>query len=210
MDTVSKMEGYASMRVQGPRDSYGNLGLTISLRTADLNSYNSMSFWTKCVACSSVALSLVDSTGKSRLLYPGDDFGPPTRQFKRLSFNIATPTEASDGFNLQSVASISFLAHSTNGTTMTFWIDDLVVDNAISNPSFVYKGRVLPTDQVEFLFGERIQRPENAASVLPFLSYPPAMDEFAFIATAAIFVSITMGSSIRSVRSRPPKTTNPT
>jgi hypothetical protein len=210
MDTVSKMEGYASIRVQGPRDSYGNLGLTLSLRTVDLSSYNSMSFWTKCVACSSVALSLVDSTGKSRLLYAGDDFGLPTRQFKRFSFNIATPIGAGDGFNLQSVASISFLAHSTNGTTMTFWIDDLVVDNANSNSSFLYKGRVLPRDQVEFLFEERIQGSENAASVLPFLSYPPAMDEFAFIATAAIFVFITMGSSIRSVRSRPPSTTNPT
>jgi hypothetical protein len=200
-DTLSKMEGYASVRVQGSSDPYGNLGLTLSLRTADLSLYNTISFWTKCIGCSAVALSLVDTAGKDRLVYPEIDQGSPASQFKRFSADIGKAIGASDGFDVKSVASMSFLAHSTNGTAMTFWIDDVVVDSEVSNPAFLFKGRVLPRDQVEFLFEETVQGSENVASVFPFLSYPPVMDEFAYVATAFIFVAIIMGRFIRSLRS---------
>jgi hypothetical protein len=199
-DTVFKMEGYASVRVRGTGDSFGNLGLTLTLPMADLSLYNSISFWAKCVACSTVVLSIVDGMKNSRLFYPRGDFGPPTSQFKRFSINLGTPIGASDEVNLHSVASISFLAHSNNGTSMTLWVDDLVVDNTISTPSFLFKGRVLATDHVEFLFDQRVQGSENAANVLPVLSYPPTMDEFALVATALIFVSIIMVSLIRPIR----------
>jgi hypothetical protein len=195
-DTVSKMEGRASVSVYGTGDLFGNTGLTLSTPDADISAYNSISFWARCLFCSSIALGLEDSAGGFRLLYPPTDLGPPGLQFKRFTFNIGTSSGGGGGLNLRSILSISFLALSEHRTPTTLWIDDVVVQNEGSNSPSLYKGRVLPRDAVEFLFEERIPRSASVPSVLPFLSYSPVLDELSLIATTAIFVLITILSYV--------------
>jgi hypothetical protein len=87
------------------------------------------------------------------------------------------------------MASMSFLAFSSAHSQRTLWIDDVLFQQRIANPTFVYKGRVLPSDLVEFEFIEELKGPGQSVAKLPVLSYPPPIDIFSLAATtlAAIY-----------------------
>lgn len=191
VDYVDKMEGEGSLRVDGTGDYLGNLGSILSFSPTDYSQYNTVSFWAKCLSCSSLTVNIVDNAQRARTFYDVEAaVGGVTSQYKRFSVSINAPTGGDLGFDLHSVAAISFLAHSGTQSTITLWIDDVVIENVIPNQGFLYKGRVLRIDEVQFRFEEILQStaPAGVPATLPVLFYPPAFDLISLTATTAIFL----------------------
>src|SRR5438093_1036786 len=188
LDHVANMEGNSSTKVSGIRDPFGNVGLVLSLPQTDYIHYDTISFWAKCISCSLMTVNLVDIAGNPRTFYDvGGHTAGPTSQYRRISLLINMPSGENPEFDIHLVSSISFLAYSGNQSAMTLWIDDVVVQKNVPNPSFLYKGRVLRTDEVDFRFEETLQTPEDTPETLPILVYPSVYDLWSFAAIAATF-----------------------
>ncbi len=189
LDHVARMEGNSSIKVSGIRDPFGNVGLVLALPQTDYVHYDTISFWAKCISCSLMTVNLVDTAGQPRTFYDvGGDTAGPTSQYRRFSVLIDMPSGGNPEFGIHSVSSISFLAHSGNQSAMTLWIDDVVVQKNVPNPSFLYKGRVLRTDEVDFHFEETLQASADVPETLPILTYPAAFDLWSFVAATTIFI----------------------
>jgi hypothetical protein len=192
-DSLTKKEGTGSLRVQGTTDSYNNLGAVLSFSPIDASGYGLIDFWAKCDDCSGMAVYLIDATGANALFYGvGLNSNTSVEQFMRYSVPLASPTAESKGFGIHSVTSLSFLAFSPTQSQITLWIDDVVFQQQDTSALSIYKGRVLPSDSVEFLFTRELAGQAENVPNLPVLSYPPALDILSLTTTALITFCVLM------------------
>lgn len=189
LDHVAMMEGNASIEVSGIGDPFGNVGLVLSLPQSDYVHYDTISFWARCNSCSLMTINLVDIAGNPRTFYNvGGDKAGPTSQYRRFSVLFDMPSGENPEFSIHSVSSISFLAHSGNHSAISMWIDDVVLQRNVPNPSFLCKGRVLRTDEVDFHFEETLQTSADVPETFPILTYPAAFDLWSFAAATTVFI----------------------
>lgn len=149
IDTSTKKEGSASLKVCGKTDSWGNLGVRYDLNgTWNLTGYSTIAVWAKSNQSAPFSISLTDATGNSRIFWSiKAEEDSATTSWKRFSVNISDYTSQTDSFNLNIVDRIDFYVWDSNaGKPISFWIDDLTVDTSLDLGKFVYKGRV-PVDE---------------------------------------------------------------
>jgi len=159
IDTSTKKEGYASLKITGKTDSWGNLGVTYdSLGTWNLSGYSSISVWAKSNESTPFSISLVDSDNRSRTFWclkTGE--GSATTGWKRFVANFTDYTSQTYGFNICAVDRIHLYVYSDVKKSMTFWIDDLTVDASFGLGNSVYKSRVPVNETVVAYFYTRIE-----------------------------------------------------
>jgi hypothetical protein len=149
IDTSTKKEGYASLKITGKTDSWGSLGVRYdSPGTWNLTGYSTISVWAKSNQSAPFSISLIDANGNSRTFWSikaGEESA--TTGWKRFAVNLSDYTSQTDGFNLSMVDTVNFYVWDSNtGKPISFWIDDLTVDTTLNLHSFVYKDRV-PVDE---------------------------------------------------------------
>jgi hypothetical protein len=148
IDTSTKKEGQASLKITGKTDSSGCLTVRYdSPGTWNLSGYSSISVWAKSNESALFSLALVDRYGGSRTFWAmeaGD--GSATTGWKRFVVNLTDYTSQTPGFSINSVDHIDLFVYSTVGKNLSFWIDDLTVDTSVALEKFVYKDRV-PVDE---------------------------------------------------------------
>jgi hypothetical protein len=159
IDTSTKKEGYASLKITGKTDSWGNLGVTYdSLGTWNLSGYSSISVWAKSNESAPFSISLVDSDNRSRTFwYLKAGEGSATTGWKRFVANLTDYTSQTSGFNVSAVDRIHLYVYSDVKKSMTFWIDDLTVDASFGLGNSVYKSRVPVNETVVAYFYARIE-----------------------------------------------------
>ena len=159
IDTLSKKEGFASLKTSGKTDSWGNLGVAYdNPGTWNLAGYSSISVWAKSNESTTFSISLVDCYGGSRTFWAieaGD--GSATTGWKRFVVNLTDYTSQTPGFSINSVDHIDLFVYSTVGKNLSFWIDDLTVDTSVALETFVYKDRVPVDETVVAYFYTRIE-----------------------------------------------------
>jgi len=159
IDTLSKKEGFASLKTSGKTDSWGNLGVAYdNPGTWNLAGYSSISVWAKSNESTTFSISLVDCYGGSRTFWAieaGD--GSATTGWKRFVVNLTDYTSQTPGFSINSVDHIDLFVYSTVGKNLSFWIDDLTVDTSVALEKFVYKDRVPVDETVVAYFYTRIE-----------------------------------------------------
>jgi hypothetical protein len=162
IDTSTKKEGYASLKITGKTDSWGNLGVRYnSPRTWNLSGYSSISVWAKSNESTTFSITLVDCYGGSRTFWAieaGD--GSTTTGWKRFVVNLTDYTSQTSGFNISTVICINLYVYSKVKKSMTFWIDDLTVDTALDLRKSIYKDRVPADETVVAYFHTRIEDPQ--------------------------------------------------
>jgi len=155
IDTSTKKEGSASLKVCGKTDSWGNLGVRYDLNgTWDLSKYSSISVWAKSNRSAPFSISLMDANGNSRTFWSikaGEDSA--TTGWKRFAVNLSDYTSQTDDFNLSVVDRIGFYVSDSNtGKPISFWIDDLTVDTSVALEKAIYKDRVPVNEMVVIYF----------------------------------------------------------
>ena len=159
IDTSTKKEGHASLKITGKTDSWGNLGVRYdSLGTWNLSEYSSISLWAKCNTTASFSITLRDSSGETRTFWSikvGDSSA--TAAWKRFVLNLDNYTSQTAGFNISMVDRIELYVSSHVAKHMSFWVDDLTVDTSLGLGNFVYKGRVPVNETVVAHFYIRIK-----------------------------------------------------
>jgi len=159
IDTSTKKEGQASLKITGKTDSWGNLGVRYdSSGTWNLSGYSSISVWARCNESALFSITLVDRYGGSRTFWAieaGD--GSATMGWKRFVVNLTDYTSQTPGFSINSVDHIDLFVYSTVGKNLSFWIDDLTVDTSVALENFVYKGRVPVDETVVAYFYTRME-----------------------------------------------------
>ncbi len=187
VDQFSRKEGSASIQVSGKVDPDGNLWLVLRLPApVDFAPYALISFWAECAACSGLAVYLMDEPGNFALFYDIRLSG----EFARFAIAVDRPTTTSTGFNVHAVTAMSFVAYSFTSTSLTLRIDDIVVEDESVNPTYVYKGRVLPSDLVEFQFSQRLAGPGLGLGKSPALAYEPGTDVVFLVATIFLLPAV--------------------
>jgi hypothetical protein len=148
IDTSTKKEGYASLKITGKTDSWGCLSVRYdSPGTWNLSAYSSIGVWAKSNKSTPFSISLVDSNERSRTFwYLKAGEGSAAIDWKRFVANLTDYTSETSGFNISAVDRIHLYVYSDAEETMTFWIDDLTVDTSLDLEKFVYTGRV-PVDE---------------------------------------------------------------
>jgi len=149
IDTSTKKEGYASLKITGKTDSWGCLSVRYdSPGTWNLTEYSTISVWAKSNQSAPFLISLIDANGNSRTFWSikaGEDSA--TTGWKRFAVNLSDYTSQTDGFNLSMVDTVNFYVWDSNtGKPISFWIDDLTVDTSVALEQAIYKGRV-PVDE---------------------------------------------------------------
>jgi hypothetical protein len=155
IDKSSMKEGFASLKVCGKTDSWGNLGVIYDLNgTWDLSKYSSISVWAKSNQSASFSITLMDANGNSRTFWSikaGEDSA--TTSWKRFAVNLSNYTSQTDGFNLSMVDRVNFYVWDSNtGKPISFWIDDLTVDTSVALEKAIYKDRVPVNEMVVIYF----------------------------------------------------------
>jgi hypothetical protein len=154
IDTFTKKEGYASLKVCGKTDSWGNLGVRYDLNgTWNLSEYSSISLWAKCNETASFSITLHDSSGETRTFWSikvGDSLA--TAAWKRFVVNLDNYTSQTAGFNISMVDCIELYVSSHVAKHMSFWIDDLTVDTSVALEKAIYKDRVPVNEMVVIYF----------------------------------------------------------
>jgi hypothetical protein len=155
IDTSTKKEGSASLKVCGKTDSWGNLGVRYDLNgTWDLSKYSSISVWAKSNQSAPFSITLTDANGNARTFWSikaGEDSA--TTGWKRFAVNLSNYTSQTDGFNLSMVDTVNFYVWDSNiGKPISFWIDDLTVDKSIALEKSIYKDRVPVNEMVVIYF----------------------------------------------------------
>jgi len=148
IDTSTKKEGYASLKITGKTDSWGCLSVKYdSPGTWNLSGYSSISVWAKSNESTPFSISLADSDGRSRTFwYLKAGEGSAATDWKRFVANLTDYTSETSGFNISAVDRIHLYVYSDVEESMTFWIDDLTVDTPLDLEQSIYKGRV-PVDE---------------------------------------------------------------
>jgi len=148
IDTSTKKEGCASLKITGKTDSWGNLDVRYdSSGTWNLAGYSSISVWARCNESALFSITLIDCYGGSRTFWAieaGD--GSATMGWKRFVVNLTGYTSQTSGFIISAVKSIDLSVCSDVKKSMTFWVDDLTVDTALDLNTSIYKDRV-PVDE---------------------------------------------------------------
>jgi hypothetical protein len=159
IDTSTKKEGYASLKITGKTDSWGSLSVRYdNSGTWNLAGYSSISVWVRCNESALFSITLVDCYGGSRTFWAieaGD--GSATTGWKRFVVNLTDYTSQTPGFSINSVDHISLFVYSAVGKSLSFWIDDLTVDTSVALEKFVYKDRVPVDETVVAYFYTRIE-----------------------------------------------------
>jgi hypothetical protein len=159
IDKSSKKEGFASLKVTGKTDSYGNIVVRYnSSGTWNLSEYSSISLWAKCNETASFSITLRDSSGETRTFWSikvGDSSA--TAAWKRFVVNLDNYTSQTAGFNISMVDCIELYVSSHAAKHMSFWVDDLTVDTSLDLEKFVYRDRVLVDETVVAYFYTRIE-----------------------------------------------------
>jgi hypothetical protein len=155
IDTSTKKEGYASLKVCGKTDSWGNLGVRYDLNTTwDLSRYSSISVWVKSNQSAPFSITIMDANGNSRTFWSikaGD--GSATTGWKRFAVNLSDYTSQTGDFNLSMVDRIGFYVSDSHiGKPISFWIDDLTVDTSLALETAIYKDRVPVNEMVVIYF----------------------------------------------------------
>jgi hypothetical protein len=154
IDTSTKKEGQASLKITGKTDSWGSLGVRYdSLGTWNLSGYSSISVWAKSNESTTFSISLVDSDDRSRTFWclkAGE--GSATTGWKRFVVNLTDYTSQTSGFNISAVDRIHLYVYSNVEKSMTFWIDDLTVDTSVALEKAIYKDRVPVNEMVVICF----------------------------------------------------------
>ena len=159
IDTSTKKEGYASLKISGKTDSWGCLSVRYdSLGTWDLSGYSSISVWAKCNESMPFSIGLVDSDDRSRTFWclkAGE--GSATTGWKRFVVNLTDYVSQTSGFNIKAVDCIHLYVYSDIKKSVTFWVDDLTVDTALNLTKSIYKDRVSVDETVVAYFYTRIE-----------------------------------------------------
>jgi hypothetical protein len=154
IDTSTKKEGYASLKITGKTDSWGCLSVRYdSPGTWNLSGYSSISVWAKSNESTTFSIALVDCYGSSRTFWAieaGD--GSATTGWKRFVVNLTDYTSQTPGFSINSVDHIDLFVYSTVGKNLSFWIDDLTVDTSVALEKAIYKDRVPVNEMVVIYF----------------------------------------------------------
>jgi len=155
IDKSSKKEGFASLKITGKTDKWGNLGVRYDLNgTWDLSKYSSISVWAKSNQSAPFSITLTDANGNSRTFWSikaGEESA--TTGWKRFAVNLSDYTSQTDGFNLSVVDTVNFyVCDSSAGKPISFWIDDLTVDTSIAFEKAIYKDRVPVNEMVVIYF----------------------------------------------------------
>jgi hypothetical protein len=114
--------------------------------------------WEKSNESTLFSISLVDSNNRSRMFWSlkvGE--GSATTSWKRFAANLTDYTSQTSGFNISTVKSIDLFVYSNVKKSMTFWIDDLIVDTALDLKKSIYKNRVPIDEPVVAYFSIRIE-----------------------------------------------------
>jgi hypothetical protein len=148
IDTSTKKEGYASLKITGKTDSWSDLGVKYdSLGTWNLSGYSSISVWAKSNESTLFWMSLADSDDRSRTFWSLEaGEGSATTGWKRFVVNLTDYTSQTSGFDISAVDRIHLYVYSDVGKSLSFWIDDLTVDTSVALEQAIYKGRV-PVDE---------------------------------------------------------------
>jgi hypothetical protein len=150
IDTLSKKEGFASLKVSGKIDPWNNLGVRYNAESPgawNLAGYPSIGVWVKCSESAPFSMTFVDRYQGSRTFWAIEAEGSSaTTSWKRLVVNLTEYTSQTPDFRINSVDYINLYIYSTVGKNLSFWIDDLTVDTTLNLHSFVYKDRV-PIDE---------------------------------------------------------------
>jgi len=159
IDTSTKKEGVASLKITGKTDSLGCLSVRYDApRAWSLAGYSSIGVWVRCNESALFSITLVDRYGGSRTFWAieaGD--GSATTGWKRFVVNLTGYTSQTPGFSINSVDHIDLFVYSTVGKNLSFWIDDLTVDTSVALEKFVYKDRVPVDETVVAYFYTRIE-----------------------------------------------------
>jgi len=161
IDTSSKKEGSASLKITGKTDSWGNLGVRYdSPGTWDLTAYSSIAVWAKSSDPARFSITLFDSENRFRTFYAMQTGGEHANAiWKRFVANLNNCTSQTSGFDVRTVDYIDLfvdpiLEQSATrvGRNMSFWIDDLTVDTPVDVKESIYKARVLYHETVVVYF----------------------------------------------------------
>jgi hypothetical protein len=159
IDTSSKKEGYASLKITGKTDSWGCFSVRYDTPGVwNLAGYSSISVWVRCNESALFSITLVDSYGGSRTFWAieaGD--GSTSTGWKRFVVNLTDYTSQTPGFSINSVDHINLFVYSTVGKNLSFWIDDLTVDTSVNLETAIYKDRVPVDETVVAYFYTRIE-----------------------------------------------------
>jgi hypothetical protein len=164
IDTSTKKEGRASLKITGKTDSWGDLVVRYdSSGTWNLNGYSSISVWAKSNESTTFSINLFDSDDRSRTFWSltaGE--GSATRGWKRIVANLTDYTSQASGFNISAVDHIDLYVYSNvKKKSMTFWIDDLTVDTTLDLKKSIYKDRVPIDETVVAYFYTRMEVPNS-------------------------------------------------
>jgi hypothetical protein len=148
IDVLSKKEGFASLKVSGKTDSWGNLGVRYdSSGIWNLAGYSSIGVWVKCNESALFSITLVDCYKGSRTFWATEaEGGSVTTGWKRFVVNLTEYTSQTPDFVIHSVDHINLFVYSEPEKSLSFWIDDLTVDTILDLEKFIFKDRV-PVDE---------------------------------------------------------------
>jgi hypothetical protein len=157
IDSTSKKEGSASLKVEGITDSWSNLGARYApSEILDMSLRPLLAVWAKASERATFSMTLCDSTGNKRTFWDIRADGSSTdTQWKRFAINLNNYTSQTPDFDLAKVVFVDFYISSGPGESMSLWLDDLVIDDFPPNDT-VFKARVLSTDAVVAYFYSRI------------------------------------------------------
>lgn len=158
IDSSSKKEGSASLRVDGVTDSWSNLGVRYNLTgTWDLVARPLLAVWAKANETRAFSITLHDSSGNTRTFWDIRAYGSSViPQWKRFVVNLDNYTSQTSGFDLAKVDQIDFYVSAPPGQALTLFIDDLTIDSIPAVDGAIFKARVLETDAVVAYFSLRL------------------------------------------------------
>jgi hypothetical protein len=162
IDTSTKKEGLASLKITGRTDSWGDLGAGYnSSGTWNLSGYSSISVWAKSNESATFSISLIDINGRSRTFWSLEAGKvSATTSWKRFATNLTDYTSETSGFNISAVDSVDLYVYSNVKKSMTFWVDDLMVDTALNLKQSVYKDRVPVNETIVAYFYTHLEDPQ--------------------------------------------------
>lgn len=152
-----RKEGNASLGIDGFTDSWGNLGARYNPHgTWGLQGQLSLAVWAKASEKTTFSMTLTDSSGNTRTFWDiRPDGESATTEWKRFAVNLGNYTSQSQSFDLSRVDSVDFYVYCDPGKHLSFWIDDPVIDDALTTGGAVYKARVLQEDLITLYFWTR-------------------------------------------------------
>jgi hypothetical protein len=158
VESLVPKEGEAYLRVEGCADSWGNLGARYNSQgTWDLSHQFSLAVWAKASESRSFSVTLSDVFGNTRTFWDiRPDGVSATAEWKRFVVELGNYTGQNGSFDLSRVDSVDFYVYSTPGRVLTLWIDDPIVDEALTLGGTVFKGRVPAEERVALYFLARL------------------------------------------------------